>query len=294
MLVLNDKPDLDGLLSKLALLDDEVKARLHLCSECSGQYDQGWRTWVDGKGTFVKGLSCFAHALADPRETSPRTTPTVQARGQLMSDVAAQRLLADAGIPTLELVEVWTIEGLEATISALKLPLVLKLAGSEHRSSEGVVTVTSRPRARAEFERLEQLGDVVAQAFAQPGLEFYVGVNMDPVFGAVFLIGAGGPILEEQQDVSVRIGLPDRAAIVDCFKETRCGRWLASSLGSHLLDIGALVDVARKAVALAEAMSDSLVALDLNPVVLGPGGATVVDAKVHLREVARHNLRGAV
>ena len=71
---------------------------------------------------------------------------------------------------------------------------MLKLAGSAHRGPEGVVTVTSRPGARTEFDRLAQLGEVVAQPLAQPGLEFYVGINLDPVFGPVFLLGAGGPI----------------------------------------------------------------------------------------------------
>jgi len=293
VLVLNDKPDLEGLLSKLAQLDEKARKRLHLCSECSGQYEHAWRAWVGEGGTFAKGLSCFVHALAKTRETSRRPGPTLEVRGRLVSAVAAQSLLAEAGIPMLPLVEVRCPEGLEATISALKLPLVLKLARSEHRSTEGVVTVTSRPGARAEFDRLVRQGDVVAQSLAQAGLEFYVGINLDPVFGPVFLIGAGGPTLEEQQDVSMRIGLPDRAAIRACLAETRSGRWLTSSLASRLLDLDLLVDVALKAVALAETMSGSLVALDLNPVVLGPAGAMVIDAKLHVREDADQGDTGA-
>ena len=293
VLVLNDKPDLEGLLEGLALLGEGVKSRLHLCSECSGQYDHAWKPWVDQGGSFAKDVSRFLHGLASTREESPRARPGEAPAGHLVSDVAAQRLLADAGLPTLPLAEVWNADALEATISDLKLPLVLKLAGSAHRGPEGVVTVTSRPGARTEFDRLAQLGEVVAQPLAQPGLEFYVGINLDPVLGPVFLLGAGGPILEEHRDVAMTIGLPDRAGIRACLDRTRSGRWLTSTLASRLVYVELLVEVALRAVALAESMSDSLVALDLNPVVLGPEGAMVLDAKVYVRECADHDRRGA-
>jgi acyl-CoA synthetase (NDP forming) len=285
-LVLNDKPDLEGVLSNLARFDDETKRRLHLCSECSGQYDQAWRAWVEEGGSFFKGLSCFVHALASTREASSRPSAGLAVEGTLMSAVDAHSLLADAGLPTLPLVEVPGIEALEHTISDLKIPLVLKLAGAEHRSAKGVSIVSSRSEARAEFERLSRMGAVVAQPVAQPGLEFYVGINIDRAFGPLFLIGAGGPRLEAEPDVSMRIGLPDRAAVQRCIRETSAGRWLMSSLGSRLVDLDLLVDVALQAAALAEGMKDSLVALDLNPVVIGPSGAMVIDAKVHVTRSA--------
>jgi acyl-CoA synthetase (NDP forming) len=286
ILVLNDKPDLEGLLSKLAGLDEATRKRLHLCTECSGQYDHAWRSWVLEGNSYSSGLASLVHALASTRETTRRAATGLGVQGSLMSEVATHSLLAEAGIPVLPLVEVPSADHLETTVSDLKLPLVLKLAGAEHRGVEGVATVTSRAAARAEFERLRRTGAVVAQPLAQPGLEFYVGINVDAVFGPLFFIGAGGPSLEEDHDVSMRIGLPDRAAIRGCIRRTRSGRWLMSSLGSRLVDLDLLVELAQKAVALASKMQGSLVALDLNPVVLGPSGAMVVDAKVHIRQTA--------
>jgi acyl-CoA synthetase (NDP forming) len=294
VLVLNDKPGLEDFLSKLARVDEEARSRLHLCSECSGQYDDAWSAWVAEGGNFSRGLSCFVHALASTRETSCQPAGGLGVEGQLMSAVDAHDLLARAGVPTLPVVEVQDIEALELTISALKLPLVLKLADVEHRSSEGVAIVTSRSEARASFERLARTGAVIAQPLAQPGLEFYVGVNIDRVFGPLFLVGAGGRGLEAEQDISMTIGLPDRAGIERCIGQTRVGRWLTSSLGSPLVDLDLLVDVALRATALAQAMKDSLVALDLNPVVIGPSGAMVIDAKVHVTKAAISNGAGAL
>jgi hypothetical protein len=55
------------------------------------------------------------------------------------------------------------------------------------------------------------------------------------------------------------------------------------SLGSRLVDVELLVDIALKAVTVALDMSERFAALDINPVVIGPWGATVVDAKLHVR-----------
>jgi len=293
VLVLNDKPDLADMLSKLACLDRATKARLHLCSECSGQYDQAWGSWVDAGGSFSKGLYSLTHALASTRETTRHPHVGLGVEGQLMSAVDAHKLLADAGVPTLPVFEVPSLEALTSTIDALELPLVLKLAGVEHRGKQGVSIVSSRSQAKAEFERLGRVGSVVAQLVARPGLEFYVGVNLDRVFGPLFLVGAGGPNLDAEQDVSMNIGLPDHAAVLRCIGQTRAGRWLTSSLGNGLVDLDLLVDVALRAVALARGMQDSLVALDLNPVVIGPSGAMVIDAKVHVTNSAIGNEPGA-
>ncbi len=282
VVVLNDKPGLEFLVSSLSGLDARQRSRLQLCSECSGQYEHVWSAWTERSGAYTKGISSLIHALAATREL-PTQQVDREPDGRLVSAVCAQERLAAAGVPVLPLVEIWHAEDLGEAISQLKLPLVLKLAGDEHRHTEDVVTVASRQEAHEEFDRLAKRGDVVAQALAKPGLEFYVGINYDRVCGPVFMIGAGGPTLEAQRDVAMTIGFPDRRRVRACLAETGCGRWVLGSLGSRLVDTELLVDIALKAVTVARDMSESFAALDINPVVIGPWGATVVDAKLHVR-----------
>lgn len=282
VLVLNDKPGLEFLVSSLSELDDRSRSRLQLCSECSGQYDHVWRTWTERGGSYTKGVSSLIGALAATRSLA-RSQADSKPDDRLVSAVCTQEMLAAAGIPVLPLVEIWRAEDLDEMISRSKLPLVLKLAGDEHRRSEEVVAVASRQEAHDTFERLRRRGDIVAQPLAKPGLEFYIGIRDDRVCGPVFIIGAGGPTLEAQHDVAMTIGFPDRRRIKACLAETSCGRWLLGSLGSRLVDLELLVDISLKAVELAQEMSDSFAALDINPVVLGPFGASVVDAKLHVR-----------
>ncbi len=282
VVVLNDKPGLEYLVSSLSGLDERQRSALQLCSECSGQYEHVWRVWTERGGAYSKGISSLIHALAATRELGSRELDR-EPDGRLVSAVGVQERLSAAGIPVLPLVEIRRAEDLDEAISQLKLPLVLKLAGEEHRNAEEVVPVASRREAHETFERLTSRGEVVAQVLAEPGLEFYIGINRDSVCGPVFVIGAGGPTLEAQRDVSMAIGFPDRDQVKACLAETVCGRWVLGSLGSRLVNTELLVDIALRAVTVARDMSESFAALDLNPVVVGPWGAAVVDAKLHVR-----------
>ena len=291
VVVLNDMPGLEFLVSSFSELNDRERSRLQLCSECSGQYEHVWRVWTEQGGAYTKGISSLIYALAATRELPARRVDR-ELDGLLVPAVCAQEKLSAAGIPVLPLVEIFHAEALDEAISQFKLPLVLKLANEEHRHTENVVIVASRQEAYETFDRLAKHGDVVAQAFAKPGLEFYIGINHDSVCGPVFMIGAGGPTLEAQSDVAMTIGFPDRRRVKACLADTNCGRWVLGSLGSRLIDIEILVDIALKAVAVARNMSDSFAALDLNPVVTGPWGATVVDAKLHVRSDASDHRGG--
>jgi succinyl-CoA synthetase beta subunit len=222
------------------------------------------------------------YALAATREL-PTQQVDREPDGRLVPAICAQERLSAAGIPVLPLVEIKHAEALDEVISQLKPPLVLKLADEEHRHPEDVVIVVSRQEAHEAFDRLAKRGDVVAQALAEPGLEFYIGINHDSVCGPVFMIGAGGPTLEAQRDVAMTIGFPDRRRVKACLAETGCGRWVLGSLGSRLVDTELLVDIALKAVTVARDMSESFAALDINPVVIGPWGGAVVDAKLRVR-----------
>jgi acyl-CoA synthetase (NDP forming) len=282
VVVLNDAPDLDRLLSGIQGLDSEVKERLHLCSECSGQFDGLWREWVDAGGSYSDRLASFINSLAKTRDAGPSLLGW-SGDGELVPTIKTFALLERAGIHVLETMAVDGVDDLEASAVALGLPFVLKLADVEHRGSVGVVTVGTIDEAAGAFRRLSQIGSVVAQPVAAPGLEFYVGVATDRVFGELFFVGAGGRSLEDRRDVSVSIGIPDPKAVLARLEETSSGGWLSSGLGSRLFDLEAFADVAARAGAFAMSMRPALVAMDLNPIVVNAAGVTVVDAKMHVK-----------
>jgi acyl-CoA synthetase (NDP forming) len=114
-----------------------------------------------------------------------------------------------------------------------------------------------------------------------PGVEMLVGVVHDPLFGPVVACGAGGTAVELLKDVSVRITpLTDRDA-TDMIASLRTFPLLDGYRGAPKADVPALEDILLRVGAMVEAHPE-IAEMDLNPVMVLPKGATVVDARIRV------------
>jgi acyl-CoA synthetase (NDP forming) len=93
--------------------------------------------------------------------------------------------------------------------------------------------------------------------------------------------GAGGTLVELLKDVSVRLSPLTRRDAAGMLRELRSFPVLEGYRGAPRCDIAALEDVLLRIGALAEDHSQ-IAELDCNPVVVGPSGAVVVDARVRV------------
>ncbi|MHB1928707.1 MAG: acetate--CoA ligase family protein [Acidimicrobiales bacterium] len=291
ILVVSDKPGLGGLLTRVAALDAETRQRLHVVSECSGQYAGNLEDFVAAGGVFVDRMASFLPALAGTRERD-RPRRLGSRPGTLLPAFTVHELLASSGLPSLPLTVVEGPDDLDRAFTEFGVPLVLKVADVGHRGSVGVRRVTSSAEAVAAYAELQRQGRVVAQPHARPGLEFYVGFVNDAAFGWLFLLGAGGPDVEQLKDVALHVGLPSRADAEACLLKTSVGRWLSASLGREAADLDALLDVVADLAMWVQSFDGAVDSVDVNPVVAHDRGATVVDAKVRvaaarLKEQAR-------
>ncbi len=298
LLVVSDRPQLDTLLARLAVLDAATLGRIHLCSECSGQYEPLMVPHAPTMRGFVRGVSAFFQAIAMTRRRFGTTHRYSHYRGAryepeldrragapvLLDAMPTWEVLAVAGLPMLPLRQVSLVEDLEPIMAEYGAPIVLKRDGVAHRSYEEVSIVRQCAEACATFDLLSRTGKVLAQPLATPGLEFFVGVTRDPVFGSLFLIGAGGRELEEMNDVAIHVGLPGRDKIFELLRKTSTVAWLINSVGHELVDLDALADVAGRLCEWIDNTPIPLASVDLNPVVVGRHGATVLDAKIRLAE----------
>lgn len=310
VLVVSDRPDLPSLLDALAGLDRSVRARLHLASECSEQFEPALRAHPLAGLGYVPGMARLLAAIAKTRgaavaEGVPapapsravatsagtvldagRPSPTTDL-GSLLPAKETWALLADAGVPALPLWDVVTVADLEGLLAQHGAALVLKRDGVAHRHRDEVVFSSTRDEVLAAFKNLAERGPVVAQPLAVPGLEFFVGIRRDRVFGPVFMVGAGGRGVEERADVAVHVGLPDPARIVHLVDQTAAGSWARPSTGAGLVDLDDLCRVAALLCSWFSGRRD-LWSVDLNPVSVGPTGAVVVDAKMRVGGGAHH------
>jgi 3-hydroxypropionyl-CoA synthetase (ADP-forming) len=117
-----------------------------------------------------------------------------------------------------------------------------------------------------------------------PGIEIIIGLQNDPQFGPVIMVGLGGILTEVFQDVSFRV-LPINDNDADeMLRDLKGSKLLKGFRGSQAVDIGilkeALLNVGRLGIDLAPYFES----VDFNPVILYPRDYCVVDAKILLRE----------
>jgi acetyl-CoA synthetase len=160
----------------------------------------------------------------------------------------------------------------------------------EHKTEVGgvVLGVRTREDAAAAGERLRSLSDtlLVEQMIDDGVVEILVGVIADPQFGQVLVIGAGGVLTELLAD-SVSLLPPWSAAAVEAgIERLGVSRLLAGYRGKPAGDRAALVEAVLAVGRYAAAHRDSLVEIDVNPIIVRPvgRGAVAVDALVRLRE----------
>jgi acyl-CoA synthetase (NDP forming) len=200
-----------------------------------------------------------------------------------------EALLAAYGIALVEQRRVRSVAGAAKAAAEMGGPVALKGVAPTvvHKAQAGAVRLdlqgpTAVRRAAQDIaHRLEGAGtpveDFLVQRMAPAGVEMLVGVLADERFGPVVACGAGGGTAEVLGDVQVRLA---PLALADAHDMIRRLRSLALLERAHA-DVDALADIAVRVGALADA-HPAIAELDLNPVMVGPDGAPVVDARVRV------------
>nr|WP_281381693.1 bifunctional GNAT family N-acetyltransferase/acetate--CoA ligase family protein [Conexibacter arvalis] len=220
-----------------------------------------------------------------------------QPGGGWLDALRTHRLLACHGLPLPAQQVVRSPTAAARAVTALGGPVAVKalLPGVVHTSDLGGVQLdlagptAVRRAARAMRERLERdghrLDGFLVQRMAPAGIELLVGSTTDPLFGPVVACGLGGRAVELLRDVAVRLApVTDRGAR-NMVRELATFPLLEGYRGAPVVDVAALEEVVMRVGVLADAHPE-IVELDLNPVVVHPGGAVVVDARVRVAPAA--------
>ena len=213
-------------------------------------------------------------------------------RGQVWLDPEAiHALLSCYGMRLLESRVAATAEEAAAAAREMGAPVALKAYGSGilHKTEAGAVAlalpdpsaVESAAHAMAERLRgsgLEAEGFLV-QRMPGEGVEMIVGVVQDPQFGPVIACGASGTAVELLNDVSVRLKPLNGSEADEMIRSLATFPLLDGYRGRPKMDVAALRGLVLRLGALAEDLPQ-VVDVDLNPVIVGPNGADVVDARI--------------
>lgn len=244
----------------------------------------------------IQAMGRFGDAFARVADPAPGVSAAVSLPAVMPTEAEAKVLLAAAGIASAPEQVCATAEEAAAATERFGAKVVMKILSPDilHKSEIGGVllgiegaeaaragfaTLMARAAERAPGARIE--GALVAKQLSG-GVECIMGIQRDPVFGPVALIGIGGIFVEILQDVALH-RCPFGTEVAErMIRSLKAAPILLGARGQAPVDIGALAEMLAGLSQWAVAAGDRLLSVDLNPVLALPEGAYALDAVIEV------------
>ena len=224
-----------------------------------------------------------AQAQARPHPARQRRARQLLAAGQA-SGAPLLALLREYGIAVAAAEPASDLAAALAAAEAIGYPVVLKTdePAIAHKSDVGGVLlgVAGPAELAAGYAGLAaRLGRrvLVSQA-VPPGPELSLGIIRDPGLGPLMVVGAGGVLVELLADRAVALPPVGERLAAELLAGLRVSQLLAGVRGAPPAALGPVVAAITGLSELAGELGDDLEALDINPLICGPGRAVAVDA----------------
>jgi acyl-CoA synthetase (NDP forming) len=174
---------------------------------------------------------------------------------------------------------------------ALGFPVVIKAVGAhlEHKTEVGGVALNIRSAMQAgeAAHRLSTLAEtlLVEEMIGDGVAEVLVGLILDPQFGQVLVVGAGGVLTELLADSFTLLPPFSPDAVRGALGALKIAKLLDGFRGKPRGDVDALVEVVLGIARYAAAQLSTLQEIDVNPVIVRPAGlgAVAVDVLIRLK-----------
>jgi acyl-CoA synthetase (NDP forming) len=217
-------------------------------------------------------------------------------RDGTLSEAWSKRLIAAYGVPVPDGGVATTVVDALRIAAEIGYPVVAKATSPDltHKTDLGLVrlSITDAGGLRAAFTDVQERADahvraaglrplegILIERMTPAGVEVVVGARRSE-FGPIAVFGAGGVLTELVADTSVRLAPLGRDEAAAMVSETRIGRLLHGYRGGPTYDVDALARLLRQVAALLGDFEDVVDAVDVNPVLMTPGGPVAVDAVV--------------
>jgi acetyl-CoA synthetase len=250
---------------------------------------------MQGLSESLQALCHGASVAAAWRQPFPQVAPAPMraAVPRELGEYTAKQCLAAYGIKVPAAVVVPAAQA-AAAAESLGFPVAIKIAdaGIAHKSERGGVRLGIRSRESA-TRAAEELGARAAQLLVEEMVEggvaeMLVGVVRDPQFGQVLVLGSGGVQAELWKD-TIRLLPPWNADNVEsALRRLKSWPLLDGFRGKPRADLPALVSAILAIANYAQKRRESLLEMEVNPlIVLESGrGAVAVDALIRERDSA--------
>ena len=212
-----------------------------------------------------------------------------------LGEKEAKAILAKAGLPVVEDRLATTAAEAEAAVRAFGRRCALKIASPDilHKTDAGGVRLNVAAEGAADafdaimgaakaYDASARLDGVLISPMAGEGVETILGVQRDPVFGPVVMLGLGGIHVEVLKDVTFRAAPFDLQEARAMIADLRARAIFDGVRGAPPADVEALAEAAHRLSLFAAAHADTVESVDLNPVrVMARGeGVLALDALI--------------
>jgi acyl-CoA synthetase (NDP forming) len=248
---------------------------------------------VDAAHALVRYAQARREWQADAAARAALELPALElpAAGGTVASVPAQRLLEGCGVGTARIALAQSAEAAVSAAQALGYPVALKIESPDilHKTeAQGVkLGLQDAAAVRAAYAEVmagaqrykadARIEGVVVQAMAGGDVELVIGLQNDPVFGVVVMVGLGGIHIEVLKDVAFRKA-PVTAAEAGRMLEELKGRAILGGVrGRPAIDREALERMISAVSVFGAAAGGRLRELDLNPVLAGSNAVVAVD-----------------
>jgi acetate---CoA ligase (ADP-forming) len=250
----------------------------------------------------IAGMVHLRDAFARPAQSVGSPGPAGALPNGPLDEHVAKQLLAAAGLPVpIERLAATPEAAVEAWREAGR-PVALKLVSPDilHKTEAGGVLLglddadaireghrTILARAREHDPEARLSGVLVSPMESGAGsVETIIGVQRDPVFGPVVVLGMGGVLVEVMGDVTFRRAPIDPPEAMRMIGELRGAAIFDGVRGRPPADTAALADALAALSRFAAAHAGEVESIDVNPFLVRPRaqGAVALDALIVRRE----------
>ena len=220
---------------------------------------------------------------------------------EVITEETAKNILTayDIKVPQFALVN--DVETAVKEANSIGYPLVAKIVSPQilHKTDVGGVKIDLKNEDDVKsafndmYDRLSKRYDVkgvLLEKMVPKGVEIIVGLQNDPQFGPVIMVGLGGIFTELFKDVSFRVLPLTKTDALEMIEELQGKKLLKGYRGSQPINLDMLCDALVNIGKLGFDISSFYESIDFNPIIVYPDSYYVADAKILLTDRPKYDV----
>jgi len=227
---------------------------------------------------------------------------TIQTDHKVITEELSKSILKTYGVKVPGYALVKSAEEAAKEAKKLGFPLVMKVVSPQilHKTDVGGVKVginnvdEVKKTFKDMYGRLSKkkgvdVKGILLEKMVPKGVELIVGVQNDPQFGPVIMVGLGGIMTEVMKDVAFRMLPITTSDAKSMLNELKGSKLLKGFRGSPPIDLNMVSKMLVQIGKLGMENANYINSIDFNPVVVYPKSHFVVDAKIILNDKIKKN-----